>query len=309
VVDPFLRSTPTNSDSAANQSRSDRIALITLAAMGVLAIASIGLTVLVARNNGWSLSASLPLAGGDTALTELNRNIFFTPSAESYTDRAVYFYSEHRLDDALSDYQHALKLDPEYVPALVGAGDITIEKYWLGADGNSLDTASGYYERAVELDPQDSRAYYGRGLILLEYGDYNAALDEFNKALELDPDDKGGYIGRGLVHYNLNELSEALSDFDQAIRIDPEDDGLYYMRAVIWLEMGDVYKALDNVDRAIELDPDFADNYCMRAEIYEQLGRREDAVADYSNYLSLPHNVESNCEIAAHAAMETPQDE
>jgi tetratricopeptide (TPR) repeat protein len=253
VSDPFSQTGPGSSRPSPNQSKSDTIARITLGVMCVFAVMIVGITVFLALKNGWSLSTSFPFAGSDSDQGNLNRDVLFSPSAESYVDRADYYYSERRLDDALSDYRKALELNPEYAPALVGAGDITIEMYWLGTEGFTIISALDYYERALELDRDYARAYYGRGLVRIEFGEYELALEDFNKSVALAPDDTGGYVGKGMVYYEWADFDAALKYFDRAVTLDPDFDGTYLWRAYVYEKIGENEKAIKDYERFLSL--------------------------------------------------------
>ena len=66
-------------------------------------------------------------------------------------------------DEAITWYQKALKLNPQFVDALYNLGSIYHQK-------GQLDEAVGYYEKALQLNPQLAMAYNNLGSILQQKG-------------------------------------------------------------------------------------------------------------------------------------------
>ena len=79
-----------------------------------------------------------------------------------------------------SEYQKALKLNPEDVGSLINLAAN------LG-DQNS-DEARKLLERALAIDPKNPRAHFNLALLLKNSGDGSGAVEELHKAIGLDPE-------------------------------------------------------------------------------------------------------------------------
>jgi len=75
--------------------------------------------------------------------------------------------------------------------------------------------------RARQLDPHDPEIPAETGKILLDEGQAEAALAEFNSALALDPRNAVNLNNRGVALASLGQNEAARMDFEQALALDP----------------------------------------------------------------------------------------
>ncbi|NQX91536.1 MAG: tetratricopeptide repeat protein [Flavobacteriales bacterium] len=156
--------------------------------------------------------SSLAVSSYQTA-TEVDPNYY-----DAYLEAGL-LYSQARSDVAMEFYNSAIDLKPNSVEAIYAMA------YHLQITGVS-DTsrwtqADGYYQRILEIDPSNSLAHYNQGFIDLEYrSEYRDAIQHFNRAIELYPAYYQAYYNRGLCHESLNEKDLALADYDQALTIE-----------------------------------------------------------------------------------------
>ena len=94
---------------------------------------------------------------------------------EAFLDRKAY---SSLLQDALADYDQALRLDPRLVFAWFNKGNI----YYEVGDYTSAMQA---YGEAIKIDPEFGEAYFNRGLAYLNSGNKNQAFADLSKAGEL----------------------------------------------------------------------------------------------------------------------------
>ena len=81
--------------------------------------------------------------------------------AAIFSSRGTAYRAKDDLDQALSDYNKAIELDPKFSFAYTSRGLL----YW---DKGDFERALADTSTAIELDPKDSRAYSGRGLVHLD---------------------------------------------------------------------------------------------------------------------------------------------
>ena len=115
-----------------------------------------------------------------------------TEAIEDY-DRALCF--------AIEDYDHALRLDPNYVTAYRNRG---VAKAELGQHAEAIAD----YDYALRLDPNDAMAYLNRGEAKTELGQHAEAIEDYDHALLLlDPNNAVAYLAclrREDAVYQLN---------------------------------------------------------------------------------------------------------
>lgn len=99
-----------------------------------------------------------------------------------YNNRGIAYWSTGQLDKAISDYDAAIRLQPDYVAAYHNRGTAY-------RDGDEYDKAIADYDTAIRLWPDDAFAFENRGRARLHIGQVSAALDDMARAVELDPSD------------------------------------------------------------------------------------------------------------------------
>jgi lipoprotein NlpI len=97
-------------------------------------------------------------------------------------DRGIAYWRMGQLDQAIADFDRALALKPDYVPAYHGRAIAYRDK-------NLPEKAIADYDAALRLDSEDAFAYENRGRTALHLGRIAAAIEDLGKAVSLEPDD------------------------------------------------------------------------------------------------------------------------
>lgn len=225
-------------------------------------------------------------AGGRDAVQEAR--------ATAYAGLAQVHHRLNRDDEALAEYDQALKIDPSDPNAHIGRGDVHRA---LG----DFDRALADLDEAVRLGPSYPRAFASRGRLLEDLKRDDAAESDYSRALALDPNYAFAYRLRGGLRSRLGRNEEALADFEVVNRLRPDDAETLKDRGGVLERMGRHREALAELDRAIQIDPKNAKAYQNRGAAYNSLGRYEDAVADLDRAIDLdPKNAgaRTNCGLA-----------
>ncbi|HVE81696.1 MAG TPA: tetratricopeptide repeat protein [Myxococcales bacterium] len=115
-------------------------------------------------------------SGGERRLEKYRVNA----EADRLIAQAEPHFSQRRFEEAAALYRRALKLQPDYYPALLDLGDVAA----LSGDPQG---ALQHYERAIQVNPVDHRGHFLRGNALLDLGRVAPALDAYATALALRP--------------------------------------------------------------------------------------------------------------------------
>jgi TolB-like protein/Tfp pilus assembly protein PilF len=129
---------------------------------------------------------------------------------------------------AAADFEHVLKLDPNYAPAYVELATAKVRLAEFEVTSNRVATANSaieesklLIERALALDPSDGQAYVERGY-LRAFSDNAGAEQDYRRGIELNPNSARGYAGlAGVLFQDPLRRDESLAMVEQARRLDP----------------------------------------------------------------------------------------
>jgi tetratricopeptide (TPR) repeat protein len=128
--------------------------------------------------------------------------------------RGVSKYESGKCRRAISDFDKAIKINPDYADAY---NHRAISKKVM----EDFPGATADYDKAIELKPDYSSAYNNRGILKYMLDDEAGAIADYDKAIELTPDDAEIYTNRGAAKYFLEDYKGAMADFSTALMIDP----------------------------------------------------------------------------------------
>ena len=218
-------------------------------------------------------------------------------SAETYFYRGNEKYLMTSYEDAITAYNEAIRLQPDFANAYVNRG---LAKEKLGQH----EAAIVDYSSAIKIDPELAGAYNNRGSVQRRLGQHFLALEDLSTAIQLDPHYVKAYVNRGNTKNSLGHPNEALEDFNTALDLDPGSAEAYNNRGIAKASLMQLPDAIKDFDTAIELNPDLANAYYSRGIAKYITGRQiREAKSDLLTALKLAKrhgdaNLKSNVELA-----------
>jgi tetratricopeptide (TPR) repeat protein len=100
------------------------------------------------------------------------------PDVKTYVEQGMENSQSGRYDQAIKDFNDALKLKPNDPMLITYRGVVYYAK-------NQNDLAMKEFNRAIEIDPKCGKAYYQRGMIYEKQEKYGQAVTELKKAKSL----------------------------------------------------------------------------------------------------------------------------
>jgi Tfp pilus assembly protein PilF len=158
-----------------------------------------------ARNNTWRDDVSI---WEDIVKKSPNK-------ARPHNNLGVVYRQEGRLDEAMKEYQIAVRLNPSYADAHINLG-VIYQKQGL------LDEAMKEYQIAVSLNPKNAVVHNNRGIIYGRQGRLDEAMREFQAAVRINPDYADAHSNLGVAYQQKGRLDEAKSEFQTALRLNPD---------------------------------------------------------------------------------------
>ena len=116
--------------------------------------------------------------------------------AQAYVRRGDWYSDGENYEQAISEYNRAIEIDPQYVDAYTARGGVY---YGEG----EFDKAIADFDKAITINPNDGDTYFMRARCLKEIGENQRAISDLERALELDL-----IVEQEFVRELLDELSQ-----------------------------------------------------------------------------------------------------
>ena len=208
------------------------------------------------------------------------------PEAYNAYLQGRYFFdrrSKEDLEKAISYYEQALKIDPNYARAWVGLSVV----HGSQADSGYVSVDEGYAkarkkaEKALELDPNSAEAHWNMGWIKMIYDwDWTGADVAFKRALKLEPANADVVRGGAFLAAILGRFDEAIILDHRAIELDPLRVAAYNNLGIQAYYAGRWDEAEAALRKALELNPQYPSAHCFLGCIYLAQSRMEEALAE-----------------------------
>lgn len=129
-------------------------------------------------------------------------------------NQAVRLRDERKFDEALSQFNRALSLYPEYFQALTERGDLYIAR-------SQLAEAAADFESALKLNSEYGHALRGIGYCKLEKKEYTDAARYLEQSIKDEPNNFNAYLLLGIADLKLDQRDAARKALQQALKLNP----------------------------------------------------------------------------------------
>jgi tetratricopeptide (TPR) repeat protein len=161
---------------------------------------------------------------------------------------------------ALASYEHALRISPDYLPALEGAAQLQYE-------AGSAD-AIPLLEHILKLRPNESTSHAMLAVLAAKKGDCATAVQHFSviePVLDSQPDALQGY---GICLLRLEQTEKAIQVFERLMATQPSEPRLRQGLAAVQLAAGKPQDALATLQPLLDSSPEVS-TMRLAAAIYE----------------------------------------
>ncbi len=144
----------------------------------------------------------------------------------------------------------------------------------------ALDDAAKYYRSAIEKFPDYRRAHKNLGLLLVQQGDFAAALAHISSAVELGDRDGRNYGLMGYAYINQENYLAAEQAYRNAILQDPKTKDWQVGLARCLLQMERYKEAVSLFDKLLAENPSDPTYWMLQANAYLGLERPQAAAVN-----------------------------
>ena len=120
-------------------------------------------------------------------------------------------------DNAIQDFNTALKLNPNYASVYYNRGTVYSDK-------GDIPRAIQDFDQAIRLDPADPTPWSLRCRNRALINQLQEAISDCNESLRLAPGDPYTLANRAFVYAKMNRREEAVMDYRKALTLNPDDD-------------------------------------------------------------------------------------
>ena len=177
---------------------------------------------------------------------------------------------QKRTKEALSAYHHALKIAPNYLPALEGAAQIQYE----AGDREAVTLL----RRIAELRPSDQTSHAMLGALAYQQGNCTETVAEFEKSQQLIATQPGALQEYGACLLRLKQPDKAVAVFQQLLAAHPDDLRARRVLATAQFAGDHAQEALSTLRPLIENGHPDSETLQLAASAHESLGQTPEAV-------------------------------
>jgi tetratricopeptide (TPR) repeat protein len=219
-----------------------------------------------------SIETSIRAHDYDQALQLARSGLTRTPKDfRLWTLEGITFSLQGKRADALTAFDEAITLSPNYLPALKGE----VQLLYPAGDKRAIPLL----KKILQSDPRDETAHEMLGALERKREDCQAAIGEFSKSansIESHPPSLEAY-GYCLVH--LGKMQEAVPVFEKLSALLPDQTYPKYDLAVVLVALKqneDAIQVLDPLLTTSQQDPDILS---LASEAYEHAGNTSKSVS------------------------------
>ena len=165
------------------------------------------------------------------------------------------FNDENNVEDAVSLFQQALRIDSSFAPAWAALGEAYWRWYRLTRDSLHKAEALRYAGRAAEMDERSALTWTTLGLVRRGTGDYAGAVEAFQRALLIEPRNAQAYAGLGKSYQFNQQYPEAERAFQRAIALEPSYWNGYNNLGDAYADQGRYAEAIEQYTHVTRLVP------------------------------------------------------
>lgn len=135
---------------------------------------------------------------------------------DAFFDLGGFLWEKGLGEQAISAYDTAIRLKPDYAAAYCNRGSI---HYALGNHAAAIQD----YNEAIRLQPERVEGYFNRAVTKFQMQEYAEAIRDYDAVLARKADYADAYVGRAHAKFAMHQYVEATRDYDEALRLTSDE--------------------------------------------------------------------------------------
>ena len=218
-----------------------------------------------------SITSALGSRQFDKALELLRPALQSSPgNAQLWMLQGLAYAGKGDAKSALASYRAALKIAPDYLPALKGAAQLEYEAALAGgavagvADANAIPLL----EHVLRLRPEDATSHAMLAVLAYKRADCATVVKHFAASGAIVESQPGALQAYGVCLLRLKETDKAIAIFQQLLALQPGDPRARRGLAAVQLAAGETENALATLQPLLDSHPDVS-TMQLAAAVYE----------------------------------------
>jgi tetratricopeptide (TPR) repeat protein len=201
-------------------------------------------------------------------------------NARAHLNLGLALFSAGRVPEAISHYEQAAQLRPDYFFAQRNLGSALYR-------ARRVPEAIDRYEQAAQLRPDDFETHYNLGVALFSTGRMLQAVSHYERAAQLKPGDFQAHYNLGCALSRAGRVPGAISCYQRALELKPDDFQTRYNLGNALCCAGRPSEAIAHYERALQLRPDSAEAHDNLGNTLNLIGRPMEAIGHYEQASAL----------------------
>jgi tetratricopeptide (TPR) repeat protein len=189
-----------------------------------------------------------------------------------------------RLPEALAAYDEAIKLDPNNEHACFGKANIL-------DDQKKHKEALRWYDEAIRINPRNAAYHSNKGGTLFAIERFDEAATCFEAAAKINPKLEQAYNNMGSIYIKSGKFEQAIQAFSKANELNPRNYAAIYNKALAYVYLFEYAKALECCDAVLAINPSLFMVYNTKGNAYMALGKYKEAFDCFKRCLEINPNM------------------
>lgn len=218
----------------------------------------------------------------------------FDGAYKYYLEGQGYLYRfdyQDNIENAVSAFEQAISLDDQYADAYVGLAQAQLRRFIEYQQLDHLTAMAATVQHLMKLDSNHSLINYLYGELMLQQGEYQAAVVLFKESIKQYSQFMKAYTSMAEAYQNLHELAKAENILLSAYQLKPRNNTILGSLGLFYYKNGDYSKALTYFELLAKQAPNNYTAYLNISACYYLNGDFQQALVAANKSLAIEQNV------------------